>query len=242
MKLRQVIISSAMPLIWRYFPSRKLAALQDFSMIEIDSGWQSLQAIPSVADPTTKKMLFLHAMEEFDHGSRFDRLYGEISDSLPRRPVFRRERMLREGGGKEELLDFLAGAYVGERDVNEDFRYYMHAPIDPRIRAIFASILQEEEGHEGGALEHLERMAGGNRNRIRWLVRKHSLKRLYKLYIGMLQKLGELPLSIVLSAVYFLLGPFVFFPLRTRMLLPREEQLAILKRQVVDLRERLRNL
>ncbi|MGZ3704910.1 MAG: ferritin-like domain-containing protein, partial [Bdellovibrionota bacterium] len=215
------------------------AALQNFSQVEIDSGWQSLHVIPLVPDSRTKKVLFLHALEEFRHGELFDSLCTRLSPAYLSRPAFRRKPMLRGGGGPDALLDFMAGTYVGERDVNEDFRYYSQARVDPEIRAAFSSIMAEEQGHEEEADGYLVRFAGGDRRKVRLRIWKHSFLRLYRLYTGLLQELGEIPLSILLTGAYFVLGPFLYLPLKRRLFLPKEDQLAIMKAQITSLKTEL---
>lgn len=56
--MRHFIICYFKPIIWRIDSDRKPYFLQDFSMLELDSAWQSMNAIPKVSSQSLKSNLF----------------------------------------------------------------------------------------------------------------------------------------------------------------------------------------
>lgn len=236
MRVRRLAIRLLNPLVWKFFPKRKLAALQEFSTTELDSGWQSLYALRHLEDPKAKAVLFHHALEEFYHADLFSQLQASYAEAPLNQPVFTREAVLEKAGDREAMLDFLVEVYVGEQEINGDFVAYAKAPVDEEIRALFLRIKQEEEGHEELSRELLVRYAGGER-KLRWLILKKRFSFAYKRYEKFVQSIGHFMLGVWLSFVYFLFGIFFFLPLRSRLRADRAIQAAILREQAKELSE-----
>jgi rubrerythrin len=231
MRLRHLIIRILNPLVWRISPKRKLAALQEFSNTELDSGWQSLYALKHLKDPKAKAALFHHALEEFYHADLFSHLQSSYSDVPLNQPVFTREAVLVDGGDKNAMLDFLVEVYVGESEINRDFAKYAKAPVDESIRALFRQIKAEEEGHEDLSRELLLQYADGDEGKLRWLIFKKQLSFAYKRYERSVQGFGHFMLSLWLAIIYYAFGGFFFGLLRKRLRFSRENQAEILKEQ-----------
>lgn len=235
MRFRHMLIKWVTPLVWWLFPQRKISALQEFAHTELDSGWQSLYAMTFVPDPKVRAALFRHALEEFHHSDAFSSLLNSYANAPLNTPVFTREAII-DGKDRDAVLDFLVQVHVGEKEINEDFAVYSEADVDLDIRRLFSRIKVDEEGHEDASLAMLREYAGGDRFRLLRMMWRQSFRNGYKRYVGWSQAMGNVSLGMMLSAVYFSMGPVVTMPLRKRLALSRQEQLEILRRQTRDIK------
>lgn len=232
MRLRHLVIRLVTPLVWRWSEKRKLAALQEFSDTELDSGWQSLYAIERIDDPQAKAELFQHTLEEFYHAEMFSHLLHSYSNAPLNRPAFAREAILAPKGDRAALLEFLTQVYVGEAEINRDFVVYAGARVDAPIRELFGRIKKDEEGHEEVSWNLMLRYCEQDVWRLRRVLLRKRLAHFWKRYVKASQFFGNTVLSAQLTLVYFLLGGFFFIPLRRRMALDRATQLGILRQQL----------
>ena len=232
MRLRHLLIKMLTPIVWRISERRRLAALQEFSDTELDSGWQSLFALRKIADPKAKAELFRHCVDEFYHADLFANLLQQQARTPLNRSVFSREAILENQNSKSATLDFLAQVYVGESEINRDFLVYANTPIDPPIRQLFQSIKKDEEGHEEVSRDLLLRYADGNRWKLRLILWKKTIGHSYQRYVNFSQTLGGISLGIILTFIYFFVGFFFAPTLKNRLNLDREAQLNILRDQL----------
>lgn len=232
MRARHLLIRLLTPLVWSASEKRKLAALQEFSDTELDSGWQSLHALERVEDPRAKAVLFLHALEEFRHADMFAALLGSYSRAPLNHPVFARKAMLADAASRDGLLEFLAQVYVGESEINRDFVAYSRSGVDAPIRELFTRIKKDEEGPEEVGWDLMRRCGDRSAGELRWLVFKKRAAHAWRRYANATQSVGNLWLSVLLGVVYALVGPFAFLPLRARLALDPRSQLDILREQL----------
>lgn len=233
---RHWVIRWLTPRIWRLFPQRKLAALQEFSLVESDSGGQLMACIPLVDDPKLKAYIFQHVLEEVFHGEIFADLCKKLSPRplpLPLKP--RRELAL----DKNELIPFFSYVHIGEQAVNRDFLQYARASLPPTMRAVFHSAGSDEGKHEADTGDILRSLCGSPRvyrkalSRARW-------KRRWMLYTDGMSRVGGVTLALLLSLVYFVSGGLVAWSSRRRLRLGAKAQLELLRRQVADFERRYR--
>ena len=232
MKLRHGVIRFFLPLYWKFSERRKLLALQEFSQTELDSGWQSIYAIPRVKEPELKAMLFEHAREEMFHAKLFQELGTQVSGKYSEQPVITRKALLSPHPTEEEILDFLAYLHVGESEINQDFIHYAKAPIDPAIRQVFENIKKEEEGHETESVEWLDKYSRKLHKNLPWILFKHRFQHSFKLFENFMKVIGEKMMALLLSVIYFVLAPFFVSPARKRLFLPAPSQLEIFQEQM----------
>jgi len=235
MILRHWLIRFFTPLVWRLFPDRKRDALQEFSMIEKDSGCQLLSAMDHVHDPKLQAIFFQQVLEEFHHADLFDRACTAYSDAPLDIPVITRDELIDPAGGPKAVLDLVSYVHVGESAVNDDFGAYTRAPIDTRIRGVFKAASEDEAGHVESSRELLTELASGDDRKVRRALFMSRVKRGWRSYVRSMRHIGEWPLAILLSVLYFLAGPLVIMPLRRRLDLPRQQQLQILSSQLRSL-------
>jgi hypothetical protein len=232
MNPRHIVIKYATPLVWKAFEARKLAALQDFSDTELDSGWQSIYTFSKISDPKTKAELLMHALDEFYHADLFNNLLHSYASSPLHRPIFSRKTILDEDVSKASILDFLAQVFVGEHEINRDFKIYSEANIDPSIRTLFQNIKRDEEGHEEVSWDLMLRYADGNVLKLRCLLLYNRLKLAFARYEKFSQLIGDKMLSVLLSGIYFLGGALFSVSIRSRLKLDRAAQLEIFREQM----------
>jgi hypothetical protein len=237
MRIRHLLIKAFTPLIWRISERRKLAALQEFSDTELDSGWQSLYALERVEDPKAKAELFQHSLEEFYHADVFSRLLSSYANAPQNRPAFARTAILPGGNEREAMLEFLVQVYVGETEINQDFAVYSRTGVDEPIREVFARIKKDEEGHEEVSWDLMLRYAEGDSARLRWLILRKRFAHAWQRYVNFTQAVGNLMLWINLTAIYLFVGGFFFLTLRNRLGLDRDSQLEILRLQLQSHRD-----
>ncbi len=233
---RRLFIRTLSPAIWRAWPRRQIAALQEFAAIEKDSGCQLLHCHNRIKNERLKAHLFQHVLEEFYHGELFSSAAKALSD----RHVYetfppREELSTGEGEGEGEgLRDFFAYVQVGERAVNRDFEVYSRTRLDPKVKAVFAKAGMDEGRHEDDTGDILLGLCGSNRRQLRLVLWKAELRRLWNLYKRSVQSIGSISLTMVLTVVYFFIGALAVPTLRRRLRISRKAELEIFREQVVD--------
>lgn len=216
---------------WKISEKRKIQALQEFSVTEFDSGWQSLYAMNFINSPKERAALFQHAMEEFFHADLFDGLCKQLSKQPLNLPVVGRNIIMDEKNHADKVIDFFCYMYVGEQSVNEDFEHYTKANIEPKIKNTFIKIQKDEVFHETDSLESLNTVADGNKWKLKKYLFLNRFKRAYRQLSVFSSRLGEFSLSITLSGCYFVFGLFFAPMLKKRLSLSRKDQLNLLTRQ-----------
>ncbi len=216
MSVRKLIIRAMLPLIWKTSRKRTANGLQRFSVTESDSAWQILYASEIVDDPELRAKLFHHALEEIYHATEFNRVslaYSNVpmSSLLPeRKPLCKLEN------GKEGLLDFIAYAHVGEKDVFDQFTSYSAAIGRCDAQSVFDNAKEDEKGHVELTMEILL-----NELRLEKLIKKKILKarftRSYETWLRFSKVLGEIPSEIILSIIYYFSGIFLSYICRRRI-------------------------
>ena len=236
MNPRHWVIRWVTPFIWRIFPGRKLKSLQQFSLVEKDSGCQLLYCLSLVRDEKLKAYLFQHVLEEFYHSELFEDLSRELSPGHLYQQLLPRLELLQADSGNAELLDFFAYVHEGERAVNRDFLVYSNAPLEPTLKQVFRRAGLDEGHHEKDTDEIVSREFGGAAAH-RWSRFKAALKRHWELFKSGSKAFGTIPMTIVISLIYFLLGGFVARAAQRRLALSNAEQLRLFSAQAHDFKE-----
>lgn len=237
MKPRQYVIRYLTPWIWRAHPRRKAEALQRFALIEKDSACQILGAVPLISDPEVKAGLFQHVLEEFHHADLFEDTCRKFSSAHLNQPVITRDILVADTDGKPsdpEALKFFSYVHVGEREVNDDFSHYARAPLDKEITTVFKRVRADEAHHEKDSLELLRRFAGGNDRQVGSALFKSGWLRGWRAYANAMRAVGEVPLTILLSGLYYISGLFLAPAFRGRLRMGKTDQIELLRRQQAD--------
>jgi hypothetical protein len=233
MNPRRLFIRFVTPLLWKLSPDRRLQAIQEFSLIEKDSGQQIVAAMDFISDPRARASLFQHFLEELHHADLFAGALSEISSLPVPETMITRAPLLPEGvtGGKEAILASLAYFYAGERDINRDFGAYARGNAGSHLAEVFERVSLDEGRHEQDMIGLLAKASGSERSETARAVLYASLKRKWRTYVALMRKIGELQLHVVLSAVYFVLGGFFQFSLKRRLGMSGNQQLELFREQ-----------
>ncbi len=229
---RHLFIRWLTPVIWRVFPQRKLSALQEFSLIERDSGGQLLSCIPLIADPKLKAHVFQHVLEEVFHGEIFEDLCHSLSSKPLVTPVKAREDLLSHRQAGDEVIELFSYVHIGEQAVNRDFLQYARARLDKKSRAVFARAGGDEGKHECDTGDILLDLVSGDRSAYRKYLWRARAKRAWLLYTAAMSAIGEVVLSALLAATYVFAAAPATLAARRRLKMPASDQLNLLREQV----------
>lgn len=222
--------------MWKFFPHRKMLAIQEFSTIEKDSGCQLLWALELTPDPKDKALIFQHVLEEFFHAEIFEDLSLSYAKSYLPKTIPSREILVDKKSTPAEVWEFFSYAHVGEEGVNRDFVYYAKANLDKKIAAVFSRVSQDEFNHIYGTRDILEKITMNNRLLCNWLILKSTVKRKIKQIESSTRFIGDGLLTLLLVLVYYFLGFFVHSGLKKRFNeLSEKETLNLLIQQEADL-------
>jgi hypothetical protein len=227
---RRVLARIVTPLVWRWSPRRQAEAMREYSLIEKDSGCQILDALPLVREPKTRAQLFQQVLEEFHHSDLFEDACNDLALAPVGTPVVTRDALVGLDPGPDAVLDLIAYVHVGEDAVDRDFQVYAKAPLDPTIAKAFARAGADEHHHVADSRRLLTPFSGGSAWKERWAIGKARALRLWRSYLKTMRRVGELPLSLLLTVLYAAAGPLRGL-CRGRLEMSRDSQLEILREQ-----------
>ncbi len=213
---RKLAIRMVLPITW--LPSKKRTAtqLQRFSVTEADSAWQILYTLDHLDDPQLRCKVLQHALEEVHHANEFDRVSREYCPELPEKPICERQPLFLVEKGKQGLIDFVAYAHVGEKDVFDQFDSYAAAIGECEAQSVFREAKLDEEGHVGLCMGILKTLVDGD-EAARSVVRKTRWRRLYETWLRGGHAMGDTMLGVLLSAVYLTFGVLMTWSCRSRL-------------------------
>jgi rubrerythrin len=213
---RHLFIRFILPISWRRSEQSKVRILHEFAMTELDSAWQSLNALNFVKDRHLRKLLLRHAIEELDHSERFLGLAREAGAGS-HTPVTRRSPLIDFENEEQPTLKFLAALSVGEDEIRGDFAAYQKALPEPRVKQVLSDIAIEEEGHASGCRRALVSAAAKANVPLKGLVIKEHLALTWRRYLQTGFKIGAKLMGAGLFVAYFLFAPFAVAQARKRL-------------------------
>lgn len=211
-KLRAHAISWMTPVIWRSSEHRLARALNSFSEVEYDSGWQALRVMSVRDNPEHQAELLLTALEEFHHSDLFARLAKKRSVRSPKR-LLERQSIWDE---TPEIDNFLAAQFIGETSVHDEFMIYENATLDSEISATFRDIRLDEAKHVKDAYDNLVSDIGSEEKAHR-MIRKVRRSHDWRAISKALEPIGEASSNLLVLILYFGIGLFMW-PLAKRRL------------------------
>jgi hypothetical protein len=230
MSLRQLLIRFFTPLVWKISGERKIRALQEFALTELDSAWQSLYAMDFIPDPKLRAMLFHHALDEYKHYDVFNNLAREFRQKPSAQSLVKRLALWKPSE-KNGPLNFFSYIHAGECQVNADFAAYSRSNIDENIRIAFTRIMEDEAHHEAGFRKEVFPRLSGSWRAVRRSVLWFRCKRTYGEYVKLMESVGEVPFAVAMTLLYFVGGLFASPICRQRFLLSPESQLKMVVAQ-----------
>jgi len=220
--VRKLLIRMVFPINWRLRPARIAQGLQRFGNTESDSAWQILYALHAIDDPKIRCLVLQHAFEEVHHGVEFPRVAKPYMPRLPYKYCPERKPLFDPTRGAAGLADFLAYAHVGEMDVFDQFDSYAAGIGTCDAQSVFREAKLDEDGHVGLTWNLLVAVSGSAKAAAR-LVFRARVKRVWEAWLRLGKGFGEVPLTVVLSALYLVFGLLLVIPMRLRLAAGRPE-------------------
>jgi len=198
--------------VFRRSRSRQLAAVQGFQATEADGVWHLLRAFASTDDPKLRAILFTHMLEEDSHADAFVRVYEQDGGVFV--PTFYERKDLFDPA--TPTWQRLAYVHVGEVDATERFGLLRDALPDGALKAALTSIVQDEEGHVDLTHDLLLQM-NATEPEIRAAYRRVRRRRLWEHWLRLGKRTVNTVAELLLSLIYFALGPFFYRPARNKL-------------------------
>lgn len=220
--IRYLTIKLITPLAWKLLPSLKVKALKKFSLIEMDSGYQLLSSMDFIKDQRYRKHFFAQSIEEFQHGQMFKKLAESYSISV-KEPQLTRENIL-TSDSKRSVIDFYTYLYVGEKYINQQFKWYTSKYLGKSLIKVFRNIAEDEQSHENDSYQILEEISSQQNISIKKVLLIARAKYFYNQSKQSFQFLTVGILFILLLSVYFILGPLTILIVNRSKLLDGKEK------------------
>jgi hypothetical protein len=207
--------------IWRD-AVRRVHKLIRFGETETDGGRDILRAAEVTSDPLLRRLYLVHAIDEHRHGEMFRRRAAVLLSTLPNgpQPRFQADWLAPGGHGLDELQveeesdeTMLAFLHLSEKAAASRFSVYRDVlRCDLPTRAVFESILHDENFHMNYTLTQLTRVAPQHQRRHLWRAR---ISRLCKGYLRLASAVAGAIGALLLTIQYFvLLLPFALLAKR----------------------------
>lgn len=201
-----------MRLRWRS-PRAVAEAVRGFQATEADGVWHLHRGMQRVEDPALKAALFTHSLEEEAHADAFASVYGRYAAAPFAARHYEREDLYPPSAAPWRLLAYV---HVGERDATERFRL-IAASLDPGpLRDALGQIVDDESGHVDLTREMLARL-GATDAEVRAARARVRLSRAWGRWLRAGKGAVDLVATLLLSAVYYLAGPWVAGAARRRL-------------------------
>ncbi len=211
--IRRMAIRHLLPLSWKLGDERVARSLQRFALVESDSAWQFLRAVEVLERPEHKAAMFHDALEEMSHAEGFSRLAARYAPRALPLPREARSPLIERA---DQLGEFLAYIYVGERDVYAEFDDYSRAARRADIEAHLAAIQADEAGHHEDA-ERTMLSLFGSAERFARLQRQARWRRFRESANRVSTWSGRIVSGLLLGILYFVAGALLTVPARRRL-------------------------
>ncbi len=232
LRLTSSIKAKITSLCWSLFPSKLEHKIHQLSLVEYDSCWQLLQAIPHFQDNHIRSKLFSNALEELQHGHLFSNFQKQHSNQLISSATLAKIPIINSQSTKNELYDFLIFFYLSEISAIKKYKIFSFFSTNVSLKNIFVKIISDETGHEAACLSLLNRMEIKD-GEFSWRLRRQKWFRFKNSFFRSLQK-ADWPIYIILVILYFVFGFFTHNSFKKRIALSRELQLDIFNKQISD--------
>ncbi len=232
--LQRMIIRCITPLVWKSFPGRKVRALRRFATVERDSGFRFLQYTSHMQNPASQAKMFAHAVEEFHHADLFDDQVRRLDAGHAPVIIQDRQFVITESSSPKDVAEAYGYAHIGETLINRNFAAYNNRWMPRELGNLFDRISRDEQRHAELTDDLLLEMVQEDQKQYRSIVRRAYWRRQLEEYSRFASKFGEVYLNLVLLATYFLVGSLTTRTLRKRLEMPRTEQLAVFRDQLVS--------
>lgn len=210
--IERIKIWGAVKLGWSV-PGRMLEAIRGFQATEADGVWHLHRSYDSLSDPRHRSIVFTHSLEEESHADEFARVYKQ-SSNYGLSPI-RYERRSLYGRDAPAWKSF-AYVHVGEVDATDRFKAIRANLDDGPLRTALAKIVDDEEGHIDLTHDILLEM-GAKPKEIQREMRRVRMARAWENWLRVGKRMADWVISLQLSIIYYLAGPFMFLFARRKL-------------------------
>lgn len=211
--LERVKVFLAINFIWRFFPEKKREQVVSFANTEFITSWQFLYALRFLRGPKARAELFLQLLEEYHHTDLFIRLAAKGAQ----KPIYLDSVEIKGlYDGSEDLWRLLVFSHVGEEAAVARFSAIAGASGDKDLKRVLGEVLADEKSHARG-ISGMAELLGRERGEVESFARKVVLRRLFEGWVKVGSRVIDLLNSFILSGVYFIFGPILFYSCRQRM-------------------------
>lgn len=199
----------------------QLKLVKQFSDIEDDTVWQLFHSFGKIPTPRLKTIVFQQIVEEVYHAEEFLLTYRKMGGAPVAHGQHARMRLFEN---QTPVWKLLAYCHIGEAEAEMRFNHIQKNLKKGVFRDSINRVLADEVGHVSLASNMLKNLDADNSTvrsefiQIFWQRRKQSVIRLFKSILGV-------GLSILLTCVYFALGPFAMSNCKRRLKQPPESSL-----------------
>ncbi|MEZ4394516.1 MAG: ferritin-like domain-containing protein [Polyangiales bacterium] len=199
--------------LWRS-PAAVAEAVRGFQATEADGVWHLRRGMRAVRDPKQRAEMFTHSLEEESHADEFAAIYPAYA----RAPFAARHYERRDLYPAGDDAGWRAMAYVnvGEDDATARFKLLADALEDGPLRDSLRRIVKDEEGHVHLTQAMLLRM-GATASEAAAAQRDVRLARAWDAWLRAGKRAVNAVAVALLSAAYWLAGPFVAGAARARL-------------------------
>lgn len=208
----RLVVRATVRLGWAR-PAHMADAIRGFQATEADGVWHLHRALERIEDPKVRAIVFTHSLEEESHADDFAAVYRHTTGRSIPPPSFEREELY---DPSEPVWKSFAFVHVGEDDATERFRAIRDSLPEGRFQQALTSIVRDEDQHIGLTHGLLARL-GATPADVRREVRRVRLRRALAAWMRVGRRVVDAVATVLLSVIYFALGPFGALAARRRM-------------------------
>lgn len=194
-------------------------AIRGFQATEADGVWHLHRGMRRVEDPKKRAILFAHSLEEESHAEEFAHTYREYGEQIFVPAAYERKDLYQ---AHEPPWKIFAYVHVGEQDATARFRYIHGILGKGALKHALGKIVTDEEGHVDLTHRMLISM-GASESDIKSEVFRVRLRRAWEQWLRMGKRVIDNIATLLLSVVYFLMGPLLFAFARRKLANPLVE-------------------
>ncbi|MBK9035766.1 MAG: ferritin-like domain-containing protein [Myxococcales bacterium] len=215
--VRGLLVRATAPLVWR-LPGHAPRKLEAFARAEEGSRIDLLAAAHATPSLARRARYLRHALDETRHAAMFTRRAAELRAAgglAPTGPPRADTEALFARLGE---LGFLAFVHRGERRGRRQFEVYARTFArrgDARTQALFTAILADERDHEAYTLDLLRDLSPTPAAAARAL-RRAGWWQAWRTWRRAGRALAHALYAVAMTAVYLVMAPLAWLPLRRR--------------------------
>ena len=198
-------------LFWRK-PQHTLTALTNFQATEDDGTWHLEQVFCMTDQPDIKIEILYHMAEEQKHAEIFANLYKQIAKTPFKPRQYDRKNLYTP----QEFWKNFVFVYVGEIDATDKFETIARQLKEGPVYEALSTIVEDEKGHPHIVTDVLKKL-NISEEQIKKEIFKIRAQRAFESWNRKGKLVIDKIITILLYALFFLVGPFFYFQARSRM-------------------------